>query len=392
MGNHYIKFYPVGNGDMTLVTTRSKASLLVDCNIRENSSDEMEDPKEVKEDLLGSIQRRGKTPFVDVFALTHPDQDHVRGFSLNFYTGNPEDYSATNTEKGEIQIDELWVTRRLFRNDICDDAKKLREEALRRKRLYDQDDPRAVKRGNRLVMIGYDGEESFDSVPHYYPGEEYDLLAGVSQEDFQFFVHAPLKMDVVQGTAQSDRNFTSMVLQLQFFANQTHKEQRVFAARCLLGGDADHYRWRAILDKTKRYDHEYALEWDVLLAPHHCSWTFFNDTPYDNPNKPENKKPTTSSLEILQYSLENAFVIASSKKIVNNDDNPPHYPAKLEYVKRIGDSNFLNTAIEPDEKHPKPIVFEIGLGIRRIASMGSEERKAALLSIGRKAEKPWVSH
>lgn len=91
------------------------------------------------------------------------------------------------------------------------------------------------------------------------------------------------------------------------------------------------------------------------MATHHCSWTFFNETPQS-----ENPTPVATSLEVLDNKRGTAKVIASCKEIVNNDDNPPHYKAKLQYVKKVGEDNFLNTAVAAKKgKTPQPIVFEI---------------------------------
>lgn len=83
----------------------------------------------------------------------------------------------------------------------------------------------------------------------------------------------------------------------------------------------------------KHLNHIYqlALDWDLFLSPHHCSWSFFNDRPQD-----EHSDPVETSLEILSFKRNDAFVIASSKKIVDDNDNPPHYEAKEEYLKKLG--------------------------------------------------------
>jgi hypothetical protein len=90
------------------------------------------------------------------------------------------------------------------------------------------------------------------------------------------------------------------------------------------------------------------------LAPHHCSWTFFNDTPYK-----DNKTPKDYALGFLDYKDKNAQIIASSVKIIDNDNNPPCYQAKQEYVKKVGDGKFKNTAIHKNEKAPQPLVYTI---------------------------------
>lgn len=54
------------------------------------------------------------------------------------------------------------------------------------------------------------------------------------------------------------------------------------------------------------------------------------------------------------------MIIASSKQINDDDDNPPHYPAKKEYVKLIGSSDkFISLVEEPDSKNSKPVVYEV---------------------------------
>jgi Cft2 family RNA processing exonuclease len=95
-----VKFYPVCNGDQSLITLEDDTTLLIDCNIRESSKgDTDKEMYDVHKDLLESIQKDPKgIPYVDVFILTHGDQDHCRGFEANFYQGDPSKYS--DTDKG----------------------------------------------------------------------------------------------------------------------------------------------------------------------------------------------------------------------------------------------------------------------------------------------------
>jgi hypothetical protein len=123
----------------------------------------------------------------------------------------------------------------------------------------------------------------------------------------------------------------------------------------MFGGDSDHTTWKQIVERTKRFgkdESEQALNWDLFMAPHHCSWTYFNDT-----NK---KEVIETSIEALQHLKDGGFIIASCKKIVNDDDNPPHFDARKEYLKYVeSKEKFLNTDIEPSESEPKPIIFDI---------------------------------
>ena len=166
-------------------------------------------------------------------------------------------------------------------------------------------------------------------------------------------------------------------MQAAFKNNITDRD---FSALYLFGGDADHNLWAEVLKQSKEHNNENRLTWDIFLSPHHCSWTYFNDVPYAEPE--EHNTPKSTSLEILDYGNDEAKVIASCKVIKNNDDNPPHYQAKKQYMKKVKDENFLNTATEPKEKKPEPIVFEISSsGFERVDS-GAKAAKIRIVAKG----------
>ena len=352
MANSQLKFYPVKNGDTTLITLQDNSTILIDCKISEKSKDEKEETTfNVKEDLLKSIKTKDGNPFIDIFVLTHPDNDHCLGFEKNFYQGAPENYEEKHKKNNEIIIGELWVTSKLFTYDQSDDANKVRSEANRRKKLYDEKDKDSDKSGNRLIIVGYDGTEKLENVPHYVPSNNVDVFNGKKNELVSFFIHAPFKDDLQ--SAESGKNETSIAFQVRFKKN---KEDKDFIGLALFGGDSDHYIWNKILSETKSHKNEIALKWDLFLAPHHCSWTFFNDTKQE-----DHPDPQAYSLEVLDFKrTEKSKIIASCKEIKNNSDNPPHYQAKQQYVKKVKTENFLHTeTYEVISKTPQPIVFEI---------------------------------
>ncbi|MBV1929531.1 MAG: hypothetical protein KUG81_08485, partial [Gammaproteobacteria bacterium] len=89
-----ISHIPVGNGDMTLMKIASNDTyhyVLVDMHIRQNgeSDDDKCDALAALYDLLDKDDE-GR-PYVDVLILTHPDEDHIRGFRENFHRGSPDD-------------------------------------------------------------------------------------------------------------------------------------------------------------------------------------------------------------------------------------------------------------------------------------------------------------
>lgn len=358
MSNHKIKFYPVCNGDTVLIVLKDNTTILFDSNIRETGKDsDGNQIFDVKKDLLDSLKKKEKNYHLDLFVLTHPDQDHCRGFKKHFYQGNPDSYSDSNRKEDEIIIDEMWVTSHLFDSTTNDDAKAFKKEAERRRKLWDNDDKNKDKPGNRIRMIGYNGDDKYEKVPSSIPGEIQNQINGNVKNDFEFFVHSPFKDSLVTASAEEDANFSSIVVQARFKTNSTDKD---FCTFVILGGDADHNIWAKIweISTKKSNNNEDKLKWDLLLASHHCSWTFFNDVPYDA--KSENKTPKETSLKILDKRVGKGKIIASCKKIKDNDDNPPHHKAKEEYHGKLDKkADLIELAKEPKESEPKPVVFKI---------------------------------
>jgi hypothetical protein len=347
-----IKYYPVCNGDQSLIKLEDGTTILIDCNIREKAKEE-DELCDVHSDLLESIQKDNKgIPYLDVFILTHGDQDHCRGFEKNFYRGAPEDYTQSDKNDNLIRVDAMWFSPMIAEQYKNDDEDAYQQEAERRLELHRKKDSKRDLAGNRIRIIGYDGSKQYDDLDHLRskPGEVVSRFNDRDQDKFSIFIHAPFKIHL--DSPEKDKNSASIVFQARFKENSWDTE---FSCQAIFGGDSDHTTWKQIIDRTERYGNnitEKALDWDLFMAPHHCSWTFFNDTDKDD--------VIETSLKALDYAKTGAFVIASSKTIVNNDDNPPYYDAKLEYIKKIDSKDkFLNTAVEPKESKPEPIIFEI---------------------------------
>jgi len=350
--NATIKYYPVGNGDMSLITLEDKTTILVDCNIRNCDNGDIYD---VKKDLLNSLESRNGNPFLDVFILTHGDQDHCRGFKNHFYQGAPEKYTNAHKNQGLILVDAMWFSPMIAEQHSNDDEDAYQKEAERRLELHRKGDPKKDNPGNRIRIIGYDGNADYKDLNHLRatPGNIVTRFNDKDQTLFSIFIHAPFK-EHLESLGEDKKNSTSIVFQARF---KNSADQQKFSSLAMFGGDSDHTSWCIILDKTKKYKNEHALYWDLFLSPHHCSWSFFNDRPQE-----DNPTPKETSLEVLEYSRSNGKVIASSKKIVDDDDNPPHYEAKNEYVSKVGATNFLNTSVyNLSGNIAQPIIFEVTL-------------------------------
>ncbi len=351
--NPQIKYYPVKNGDMSLITLDDKTTILVDCNIKNTSGDDDDNSVyDVKKDLLNSIQYNNEAPYIDVFILTHGDNDHCLGFKDNFYQGDPKKYSDSDRENELIIMDAMWFSPMIAEQYSNENEDAYQQEAERRLFMHLNNHEDKELPGNRVRIIGYDGNKKYAELDYLRtkPGEIVTRFNDVEQTIFSIFIHAPFKIQL--DSSEKDKNSASIVFQARFKENSWNTD---FSCLAMFGGDSDHTTWEQIVERTKRYGNDVthnALDWDLLMTPHHCSWTFFNDTSEDEP------KPT--SLEALNYARQGAFVIAPCKKIVNDDDNPPHYNAKKEYIKKVeSEEKFLNTSIEPNESEPKPIIFDI---------------------------------
>ncbi|MDD3490246.1 MAG: hypothetical protein PHR62_10230 [Paludibacter sp.] len=354
-----IKYYPVENGDTSLITLSDETKILIDINITNDSTNEDEEERyDVLRDLLDNeLKKSNKKPYVDVFILTHPDNDHCRGFEKYFFQGNPDDYSDKDKEAELIIINELWYTPRVFEvytKELNSDAKILKKEAKRRMDLYKDDPEIANTDGNRIRIIGYTDNKDLKGLEDriVVPGNLINEFNDDYKDDFSMFIHAPFK-DTIDG---DDANETSIVFQAKFDVDNEKD-----ACLAFWGGDAGWRIWEQILEKSNDED----LNWDLFFAPHHCSWTFFNDNTEDG-----KKSPQQSSLDILSKKLgDNPKVIVSSKEIKRNNDNPPSYKAKNQYVKEVTETNFWVTSTHSDTTPPEPIEFEI-------KSTGPQEKTA----------------
>jgi len=351
MMEHIIKFYPVGNADCTLIKLDNGKTIIVDCQILGDLTDGngKQVVFDVKSDLLGELKKDSLgRPFVDLFISTHPHDDHCKGFAENFYSGDVADYDK-DINKDEVIIEELWITPRGLKNCLSAPATDIRKEAKRRRKLYDDDVKFKGSTGNYLRIIGYDKDKEFDSRYCYVPGKLVTTVHSDSLSWLDIFIHAPFKEDVESSKQDDDKNATSIVVQFGFKIDGCTG----YRSRMLMGGDAEYEIWQHILDNNTD---EEKLEWNIFLAPHHCSWSFFNESS----NKEEIKQ---SAETILNKQIGNyAHVVASANEIKNDDKNPPCYEAKQQYIDKLktGSTHFLNTATHSKVGGiPQPIIFTI---------------------------------
>ncbi|MFP4019801.1 MAG: hypothetical protein ACLFUH_11195 [Bacteroidales bacterium] len=345
-----MKYYPVDNGDTSLITLSDETKILIDINITNDSEDEEnKDRYDVRRDLLDNeLKKDGKKPYVDIFILSHPDEDHCRNFKSNFFLKVPEKYTKEDEKNELIIINELWYSPKLFERlkkgeDLSSDAEAFKKEANRRMELYKSKPEEANKDGNRVRVIGYSDNPKLNGLEDriIVPGNTINVFNDEEKDDLTLFIHAPLKDNI----KQEERNGSSIVFQARFNVDDQND-----ACLAFWGGDAGWKIWEQILNKSNDND----LAWDLFLAPHHCSWTFFNDNTDEG-----KKKPQDSSLQILDKKREGNPKVISSSKEIKNDKNPPSVKAKNQYVNKVKDKNFWVTSEHSNTNPPEPIEFEI---------------------------------
>ena len=102
-----ITFFPVDNGDMTLIKLddSDKTTILVDINIRQASGDEENTMCDVAKELRKRLEKdKDGRPYVDVFLLSHPDKDHCQGLQSHFHLGSLDSYNSKPPEGEELKI------------------------------------------------------------------------------------------------------------------------------------------------------------------------------------------------------------------------------------------------------------------------------------------------
>lgn len=343
-----ITFFPVGNGDTTLITLKDSTNVLMDCNITKDSSDEnVIERYDIIEYLRETLPKDDDSmPHLDVFILSHPDIDHCRSIEKHFYLGDPSKYDK---EKDKILIDELWFAPDVFweeDKDLNESAKAFKKEANRRKKLYEDKKSEKSNPGNRLRMIGSTDNEELGEIKSITTaaGETVNLINGKIQDDFKFFVLGPVKDE--SDEPDVERNKRSIILKAEF--NIDSKE---FNNVVILAGDSRIENWKRIMSKNSLD----SLKFDIFMAPHHCSWYFFSSEDYKN--SPPADDEIISFIENGKDDGNVRVIVASCKEIKRSEDNPPHYRAANLYKKAVGDDNFYCLSEYPSTDEPKPLIF-----------------------------------
>lgn len=334
-------FWPVGTGDSTTVCIDADTVMQVDLRHMGCADDEDDPHAPVVDRLVELLPKRDKKPYLAVFVLTHPDEDHCQGFK---------------DLREKVTIGELWFAPRIFREysaDLCDDAKDFRKEAKRRVKKTIESDGDADS-GDRVRIVGYSDlleEDDYKGFPDdrlTIPGNSIVDIDGEDRtNEFSAFVHAPFKDD----EGAKERNETSVGLRVEL------KEGKKTGQAMLLG-DLCYPSVRRVFDESDSHGNSDKLKWDVFLAPHHCSKSIMywkGEGEEEEGLKQDILDDIETAAEITGYIVASCDPIPATNK---SGDNPPHAKARSRY-EEIAPNGFLCTGEHPNEKSPQPIVFEL---------------------------------
>lgn len=301
-----ISFFSCGNGDSAFIEAHG-VLILTDVNYRQSAQDGGND------DYLdfGPDIRRACADAANqlhIFALTHPDKDHLAGFPDLFHVGAPERWNpAPSYGHPKILVNEIWCSAyALNPNYTTDQSKPLLDEIARRNAL--RGTSAGSKNGNRLQVMA--------------AGKTGTVVSG----QLDYVVFAPTESEAkIPKQAPGEENApssNSSSLVIEWTITVDDRLNRI-----VLGGDSTVDIWERIARDSRNGGR--LPRWHVILAPHHCSRYSMG-----------RKKPQTNEFEwsddaiaALSDKVGRGFVVSSSKAMKRDDDDPPSWSAKQRYIK-----------------------------------------------------------
>lgn len=351
-----ITHFPVSNGDMTLIRLDNGQSIMIDINIRGDADNDDDETPDVASDLRDRLNRddQGRL-YVDAFLLSHPDQDHITGLRNHFHLGPPDDWSE---DDDKIFIREMWSSPVVFRrassrNPLCEDAKAWAKEARRRVKRY-RENALETEEGDRILILGEDVDGKTDDILDIVVKLDGVISACNRVDDsvFESRLLGPLIADDEEVEEELGSNDSSVILHFALKGGGVSDQ-----CRFLTGGDAGVAIWKRLWERH-REDNPDWLSYDLLLSPHHCSWRSLSFDSWSECR--EDAEVDQDARNALSRTRKGAVVIASSKPIKKDDDNPPHERAKREYVDIVdGDAERFYCTEEYWDAENTALEFEI---------------------------------
>ncbi|WP_018973147.1 hypothetical protein [Rudaea cellulosilytica] len=385
--NANLTFFPVDNGDMTLVRLADSVTttILIDVNIRVAADDPEDTTRDVAADLRARLPRDEKgRPYVDAFLLSHPDKDHCTGFEKHFHLGPLADYADDKKPDAQkrIVIREIWSSPIVFRracktHPLCSDAQAFNKEAKRRVQRFRDC---SVGDADRILILGEDENGKTDDLTAILvrTGDTFQQVNGCHNSYFSAQLLAPRPQQSEEDEAVLSKNHSSTILNMKIASSLAHLD----SCRFLTAGDAEVAIWERLWTRYK--DTPDVLAYDVLQAPHHCSWHTLSNDSWSQLK--EKVKVSADARSALAQARTGALIIASCKPIKDDDADPPCIRAQREYKSILTGVGglFFCTGETPNTWAPEPLEIEItAAGAKKKAARTSAAAAVAAVAAPR---------
>jgi len=360
-----LTFYPVGNGDSSLIKLQNERWVLMDYRHQAQGEDSTTPTIDLQKRLRHELDDAKRNEF-DVVAFTHGDEDHIGGSSDFFHL----DHSTKYQSGKRARIKTLWVPAAMILDKgadttECDECDILRQEV--RYRLKNNCGVRIFSRPKELEAWLKSAGLTVESRQHLISD------AGQCAPDFtiaadgvEFFCHSPFVKHCDGGDVQ--RNEAGLVFNVRF--EVMGRRIQYFAI-----GDADYTVLEDIVGITAYHHNEDRLDWHLYKAPHHCSYKALSSD-----KGAKETTPTDSVASLLKRGQTGGYIVASCNPIDDSREAedqtlPPHIQAKRCYTTYLGITRgrrVMVTMEEPSRIKPEPLVFEItALGLQPLTKARS---------------------
>jgi beta-lactamase superfamily II metal-dependent hydrolase len=336
-------FYPLGNADSYLIQTDNGQSFLFDFAEMRNPND-ANDKKIYLADSLKDDINWAQNKSIDVLAISHGDNDHVKGVSDTFWLNHAQKYQGEN----RIKIKDLWVPAALIVEEGSeDDTRVIRQEA--RYRFLEKQGIKVFARPEHLKDWLASKGEKLDDYRHLICDAGKNVPGwNATTQGIEFFVHAPFAERTKDGIL--DRNTNCLVMQVSIVSGRT-------TTRLIATGDSVSEQWSKIVNITKYHKNDAKLAWDIFKIPHHCSYKAMSEEKGNHITT-----PTDEFKWLLDQGCNRSIIVSTSDIIPSGTSTqPPHVEAYRRYKKTADqlDAEFVVTMEHPDKVSPKRLVINI---------------------------------
>ena len=240
-----VTFYPLGNADCCLIKTTLGKTFVFDYADMECPDDATDKRMPLKANFRADIGWPN-TKQIDVLAITHGDNDHLKGVPDNFWLDHAEKYQGSE----RVKINELWVPAAILCEEGAeDDFRIVRQEA--RHRFLKKQGIRVFSRPEHLRDWVTSQDRRLEDFQDIITDAGRTVPGLTMEKDgIEFFVHSPFAERTADGLL--DRNGNCLVMQATF------RESGV-DTRFLITADSVSANWRRMVKITREHNNEHRL-------------------------------------------------------------------------------------------------------------------------------------